>query len=107
MRKLKCGAGFFILKTKSGDYYLGAEAPKYDHVSLEDSIVMWVNDTMIPYSNVGYLTRKLKCDEFVEICEGLGIDDTEDFKKCVIIYLDCIRMNPEQINYIEYMWDLI
>ena len=80
---------FYILKTMKGDFYFNILAPKYDSINTyENKNELWINNRMIPYSNIDFLLNNLPFDDFIRygLQYNLNHYDSDKFMEIVDIY---------------------
>ena len=97
---------FYIIKTLTGDYYIGFLKPNWDSFDL-DSDPIQIKNVFIPYSNIDYVKIKIPYREFVDTCKELGLEDREDFKLSLMEYYLNTGIDRQIVRIFAYMNDLI
>ena len=99
---------FFIVKTRTGDYYTGLVHRSFNDLSidLEDVDRVKINNIQIPISNIDYVKLDISYREWLETCEELGITDNADYKKALRDYYLAEDYDVKLIRLLMYMIDL-
>ena len=78
---------FYIIKTRTEDFYFGILAPKYDRIISEEEFPndLWVNKRMIPNSNIDFYLTNLTFDEFLKYSNEYQLSEYDDERMGEII----------------------
>ena len=102
MSRYMAAFGFIIVKTITGNYFVGLNNKDYDNVIIGENRI-WINNTMFPLSAIEYYKTKIPLMEFMRICRNAGIDNSNDVKETLMDFYSSKEVNPKYIKYLRYM----
>ena len=98
---------FYVLKTRTGDYHCGIDAPAYDEISdRPEEPYLYFRRYRIPRDNIDYIRTTYSFYEFILIAKECGFYMNREFKLTYLDYLESKRVDRKKIKAVMYLLDL-
>ena len=98
---------FFIIKTRTGDYYYGINSRRFDEVlDRFEEPYLYVKGYKIPRDNIDYYRTVNDIRDFIHIAKECGFYMSRDFKIVYLQYLQSEKLEIEKVRAVMYLLDL-